>query len=254
MIQNGQKFNHYDLFQSVSEIMITDWKKFLHTPLPFYFDDDKPQDLAKMGPLGYASLIIYSYEHKSSAHYLDNQLKDKGYKTTYSFAHKYHIPEDLRSRILPDTARLSWIYEICHHPNLTKKEYDDLTPVFKNAANVSYYYAQLIWANDKEAKFNYHETLLPFRDWDKTLDFLFGTAFEFHPKDVYKHITSFDVNGIEYKKQLVFKNWCKNNFDIDTGCLVLSDENMDKLRAILTKTDEPYIAQVIKKFFKTLTK
>ena len=248
MIHNGDKFNHYDLFQSVSEIMLTDWKQFLHTPLEIIFDDEV-YNLAKLGPIGYASLIIHSYDVKSSAHYLDKQLKEKGFKTTYSFAHKYHIPDSMRSRILADAARLKWIHEVCTHPNLTQKEYDDLTPVFKDAANVSYYYSQLVWANDKEAKFDYHEKLLPFRDWDKTLDFLLGTAFEFHPKDVYKHVIDFDINSSDYNKQLIFKNWCKNQFGIDTGCLVLSDDNMEKLRKILTKTDDPYFVQLIEKTF-----
>lgn len=254
MIKQGDIFCHTDLFQSVSEIMITDWKKFLHTSLPISLDGKDFHDLSVIGPTGYASLMLYSYDTKSSAHNLDKQIKDKGYKTTYSFAHKYRIPESMRSRILADAARLKWVYEVYSHPNLSKKEFDVLKPIFDQSLAISYYYAQFIWTNDSESAFDYKTKLKPNKDWDKVLDFLLGTAFEFHPKDVYKHITDFSIDGAEYEKQLEFKNWCKKQFDIDTGCLVLSDDNMDKLRAILTKTDEPYSIQLIKKFFNIRSK
>lgn len=61
--------------------------------------------------------------------------------------------------------------------------------------------------------------------------------------------TDWRPHGKLYDEQLEFQKWCKNNYGIDTGCLVLSNDNMEKLRKILTKTDTPYPIQVLRKFF-----
>ena len=249
MIQTGDIFNHNDLFRSVDELVDTNWKSVLKTPLNLAFINDTFYDLIEIGPVGYSSLMMYGWDQKSSAHTLDKQLRKSGYKTTFSFAHKYNLPETMRKRMVTDIAKLDWFHQVYSHPCLQEQEYENLEETFKNAARVSYYYAQYVWTNNKDAQFDYKEKLYPYSDWEKILDFLYGTAFEFHPKDVYTHIFDFDPNGSSYKKQELFKEKCKNIYGIDTGCLVLSNENMDKLDKILRKQDTPYLIQLFQKYF-----
>ncbi len=253
MIHTGDLFYPKDLYQSVYEILCTDWCSILKKPL--YIDTNKHelQNLVELGPVKYSAMIISDYDTKSSAHHLDKQLKDAGYKTTYSFAHKYRMTPEMRTRILSDVSKLDWFYQVCRHPALSKKEYTQMIPIFQDAVNISYFYAQFLWANNPDAKFDYQTRLKPWLDWDKVLNYLYGVAYEFHPKDVYKHITDWRPHGKLYHEQLEFKNWCRDNYGIDTGCLVLSNDNMEKLRKILTKTDKPYPIQVLRKFF-TLSK
>lgn len=249
MIHTGDIFGQDALFQSVYETLCTDWRSVLKKPLYISTNKYGLKDLVEMGPVKYSTMIISDDDIKSSAHYLDKQLKYAGYKTTYSFAHKYRMTNEMRARILSDVARLDWFYQICRHPALSQKEYKQMIPDFQNAVNVSYFYAQFLWANNPDARFDYQTRLKPWLDWDKVLNYLYGVAYEFHPKDVYKHITDWRPRGKLYDEQLEFQKWCKNNYGIDTGCLVLSNDNMEKLRKILTKTDTPYLIQVLRKFF-----
>ena len=248
MIHDGDLFYQEDLFQSVYELLCTDWCHNLKSQLNIIDGKGEIHDLTEMGPVKYAASTISGWKHTSSAHYLDSQLKKSGYKTAYSFAHKYNMTPLTRERILSDTAKLDWFYQVYSHPVLTKSEYDKMTTIFQDACHVAYYYAQFIWANNKDAKFDYPTILNRSLDWDKIINFLYGVAYEFHPKDVYKHITDWDPKGKKYREQLVFQNWCKDRYGIDTGCLVLCDEHMEKLRKILTKTDTPYIIQLCKKY------
>ena len=253
MIHNGQLFNEEDLYQSVFEVLASDWRPLLKTELRYSYDDKTFHDLKEVGPIKHSILEANRNEYPSSARNLDKQLKEKGYKTTYSFSHKYHISQKMRSRIFADIARLDWFFQVYKHPALKPTERAKMAKIFEDASNVSYYYAQLIWANNPDAKFDYPKKLVPFLDWDRTLAFLYSVAFEFHPKDAHYFITEYNShNNIQYKNQLVFQNWCKNKFGIDTGCLVLSPENMEKLRKILTKTDTPYAIQLLQKYFSIL--
>ena len=54
-----------------------------------------------------------------------------------------------------------------------------------------------------------------------------------------------------YTEQLVFKNWYANKYHIDTGCLVLCPEHRTKLSKILTRTDTPYVIQLLRRLIPT---
>ena len=251
MIQTGDIFNHNDLFSSVDELVGIDWKNTLKTPLFLSFIDDQFYDLTQIGPIGYSDIMMHGWDKESSAHDLDKQLKKSGYRTTFSFAYRYNLPKTMRYRIVTDTAKLDWFYQVWSHPNLTQKECEKMAVNFKNANSISYYYAQFVWANNQNAQFDYKTKLQPFRDWEKILHFLYGTSFEFHPKDVYTHLFEFDTKGPAYDKQKRFKELCEH-YGIDTGCLVLSDEHMNKLDKILKKQDTPYLIQLFQKYFQNI--
>lgn len=73
--------------------------------------------------------------------------------------------------------------------------------------------------------------------------------------DLRQHIANIKKTPAEYDKmyteQLVFKNWYANKYNIDTGCLVLCLEHRTKLSKILTRTDTPYVIQLLRRLIPT---
>lgn len=73
--------------------------------------------------------------------------------------------------------------------------------------------------------------------------------------DLRQHIANIKKTLVEYDKmyteQPVFKNWYANKYNIDTGCLVLCPEHRTKLSKILTRTDTPYVIQLLRRLIPT---
>lgn len=258
MIQNGDKFTHVELFKSVDEVTSIDLKKYTKAPMWFSYDGNNIFDLREYTPQDYAQSIDSSYQIQSSARELDKQLKAKGYWTTYKFSHTYKMHPQMRNRILNDAYKLEYFYNVWNHPGLvaTPENLEKIKKDTMDAARISYYYAQYLWASNPDTKFNNDKNWGMYSDWFHVLHFLIGTGYEFHPLDVQYHNKLFyadrECDQQEFEKQTKFKNWCKDEYGIDTGCLCLSDENMAKLTAILTKTDEPYSVQLVKAFLNNL--
>lgn len=242
MIQNGDKFTVYDLRDSVVQVLGNDMRDHIHN--------------IKQTPDLYAKRQIAKYaDIKSSAINLDTQLRDAGFKTTHKFSHDYNIPGLTFNNIINDAYKLEYFYNLATSPRLSIKfgHSNAVRRIFDDAARVSYYYAQYIWALNPKTCFDYATRFHMYRDWGLVLSFLLGVGFQFHPRDINEFITHHnapDKSKSEYDKmyneQLVFKNWCANKYGIDTGCLVLCPEHREKLVKILTRTDTPYIIQLLR--------
>ncbi|MBE6456683.1 MAG: hypothetical protein E7008_01945 [Alphaproteobacteria bacterium] len=243
MIQNGDKFTLLDLRDSVRQVLGNDMREHIHN--------------IKQTPDLYAKRQISQYaDIKSSAINLDKQLRDAGFKTTHKFSYDYNISWLLYKDIINEAYRLEYFYNLATNPRLNIKfgHRDAVHHIFDDAARVSYYYAQYIWALNPSARFDYATRFHMYRDWGLILNFLLGVGFQFHPRDINEFITHHnapDLSRAEYDKmyteQLVFKNWCANKYNIDTGCLVLCPEHRAKLAKILTRTDTPYVIQLLRR-------
>ncbi|MBQ4129891.1 MAG: hypothetical protein IJD69_00745 [Alphaproteobacteria bacterium] len=242
MIQNGDKFTVFDLRSSVRDATSVDMCQHVHN--------------IKKTPNEYAKRCLKLYgDVKSSAVNLDRQLKDAGFKTTYRFAHEYNIAGLTPEQIVCDAYKLEYFYKLATgNPNIKFGHKAAVMKIFDDAARVSYYYAQYIWAANPMARFDYADKIHMYRDWGTVLNFLLGVGFLFHPKDVYEFTMRHNAIDLDeagrrelYARQLTFKNWCMNKYNIDTGCLVLCQEHRDKLAKILTRTDTPYVWQLIKR-------
>lgn len=266
MIQNGDKFSAPDLLRSVDELRTRQTSQYMldHDRLHVLCDTNGAvHAITAMTPDTYADIQTTAYNTESSAASLDDQLRRSGYKTTYRFAHKYHIPGIDKARIIQDAYRLEYFYtcfiaRLEHNirlsdPRAFLRDCDD-------AARVSYYYAQYIWATNPCTRFDYAQRLDLYQDWGLVLRFLLGTGFGFAPRDVYHFVTTHSYHGDDFdgahakstREQLKFKNWCMDKYGIDTGCLVLHPDTMTKLRKILTNTDRPYAIQLALKYLKML--
>lgn len=247
MIQNGDKFTLLDLRDSVRQVLGNDMREHIHN--------------IKQTPDLYAKRQISQYaDIKSSAINLDKQLRDAGFKTTHKFSYDYNISWLLYKDIINEAYRLEYFYNLATNPRLNIKfgHRDAVHHIFDDAARVSYYYAQYIWALNPSARFDYATRFHMYRDWGLILNFLLGVGFQFHPRDINEFITHHnapDLSRAEYDKmyteQLVFKNWCANKYNIDTGCLVLCPEHRAKLAKILTRTDTPYVIQLLRRLIPT---
>ncbi len=241
MIKNGDLFTVNDLKDSVHQVTDVDWRCIKN---------------ARMSPQEYANKNIELYQDiKSSAVVLDNSLRDAGFRTTYKFSYNYNIPGLTSDEIVNDAYKLEFIYKIACQYIQQKNRFPGAT-IFDNAARVSYYYAQYIWAANPSVRFDYPERLEIYRDWGRVLCFLLGVGFKFHPCDVYEFVIRFNNSNLnatelqaERRKQQAFKDWCACR-GVDTGCLVLSDAHRDKLRKIINKTDVPYFLQLLSVPFK----
>ena len=254
MITKGQMCGDQDFFQAVDELAVMNPGPEISKPLNYFLlRNNDHLDLRTITPEKYAEIMLNEFPVSSSARTLDEQLKQKGFKTTYKFSYQYNMTPQMRERISHDGYVLEYFHEVSMHPNFPREEKysKQFVQVIENAINVSYWYAQFIWANNPNI-YDY-KNLDPVKDWYHILNFIIGASFEFHPLDIQYHknvfANSYCRNQAKYAEQIAFKNWCKKNYDIDTGCLVLSDTNMEKLRMILTKKDLPYFAQVLKDFF-----
>ena len=242
MIQNGDKFTVYDLRDSVHEATSVDLNQHIAC--------------IKKTPYEYAKQQIKLYsDTKSSAINLDLQLWDAGFKTTYKFSHDYRIDGLTYDKIITDAYKLEYFYKKATNPKLGVRfgHRDAVSRIFDDAARVSYYYAQYIWSLNPKSCFDYATRFHMYRDWGLILNFLLGVGFQFHPRDINEFITHHNAPGLSkaeydkmYQEQLVFKNWCANKYNIDTGCLVLCPEHREKLSKILTRTDTPYAIQLLR--------
>ncbi len=247
MIQNGDKFTVLDLCEFVRSVTSADLRKHVAC--------------VKSNPDKYAKKQMELYGNtKSSALSLDKQLRDAGFKTTYKFSHDYRIDGLTYDNIVNDAYKLEYFYKLATDPSLNVLfgHRKDIRTFFNDAARVSYYYAQYIWALNPSARFDYATRFHMYRDWGLILNFLLGVGFQFHPRDINEFITHHnapDLSKAEYDKmyteQLVFKNWCAHKYNIDTGCLVLCPEHRTKLSKILTRTDAPYVIQLLRRLIPT---
>lgn len=241
MIQNGDKFTVNDLRDFVGAVTSADLRKHVAC--------------VKSSPDEYAKKQIELYgDTKSSALSLDKQLRDARFKTTYKFAHDYRIDGLTYDKIVNDAYKLEYYYNLATDPSLGVLfgHRGAVRRIFDDAARASYYYAQYIWALNPQSRFDYATRFHMYRDWGLILNFLLGVGFQFHPRDINEFITHHNAlnkskseYATMYQKQLVFKNWCANKYNIDTGCLVLCPEHQDKLAKILTRTDTPYVIQLL---------
>ncbi len=243
MIKDGDLFTVYDLRESVAQVTAVDMRKYL-----------KNADFGGAEEYAQKQMALYG-DIKSSAVALDKQLKDAGYKTKYNFSYKYNIPGLTSEEIVHDAYKLEYFYSLAIgdvRGGVRPGRQAAVENVLNDAARLSYYYAQYIWKLNPASRFDYVQRFDVQRDWGFVICFLLGVGFGFHPKDVYEFVINHNNPYLSqkqrdelYKKQLVFKNWCQNKFNIDTGCLVFCAEHQEKLRKILTKSDTPYLVQCV---------
>ncbi len=243
MIRDGDFFTVYDLRASVAQVTSVDMRKYLKNTGFCRPDEYAQKQMALYGDI------------KSSAAALDKQLKDAGFKTKYKFSYKYNIPGLTSEDIVQDAYKLEYFYLLAIgeiQGSVRPGQQANVDKMLNDAARISYYYAQYVWKLNPESRFDYALRFDVQRDWGFVICFLLGVGFGFHPKDVYEFVINHNNPYLSqkqrdelYKKQLVFKNWCQNKFDIDTGCLVFCPEHQEKLRKILTKSDTPYLVQCV---------
>ena len=258
MINTGDKFTAKDLRTSVQEVCDYNIQKYVNI--------GRSSDgvviggsmliPCKINADNYADICIKEYSDiPSSALYLDKQLREKGFKTAYRFAHKYNTGELSVQEIVRDAYRLDWFYQLACTAEPFDKYKDKYWTELEDAFRISYYYAQYLWAMNPRVSRDIARALrMPYvENWPQITSAILGMGFQFHPYDVYEHAIehiSPDITKKQYKsryaEQEAFKNTMKDNYDIDTGCLVLSPKNRDKLHKIVTRTDTPYWIQVIK--------
>ena len=247
MIQDGDLFSVKDLKESVQQVTDMDLLRR---------ERGRAFDVLNMTPNQYADKMIGLYaDVKSSAVDLDKNLRDLGLRTTYKFSHKYNIPGLTYDEIVRDAYKLGFLYKLASSP-LRIHVPIRKSGVFDDAARVSYYYAQYIWAANPSARFDYAARIMPYHDWGRVLCFLLGVGFKFHPRDIYEFVMVYnnpelDDAGLRKKRQEqeVFKKWCAKH-NVDTGCLVLCPGHQEKLRKIINRTDTPYAIQWLQQLFK----
>lgn len=260
MIKQGDLFTSKDLQQSMQELCRHDVRKYL--------DKDKSNAGVFIGDYGiipsqctpdeYAALCLRAYESvPSSAINLDKQLRDTGFKTTYRFSYKYKMGGLKPQQIVHDAYCLDWFNQIYNTAIPRTKYTKEYFNIIDDAFHLSYYYAQYLWAgNPQVCRGIAQQMCMPSPEqWAQIISAILGVGFQFHPSDVYEYSIehanpslSKEQFNKRYAEQLKFKNQMKNNYGIDTGCLVLSPQNREKLNKIVTRTDLPYCLQVIKNF------
>ena len=262
MIAPGDKFTVIDLRESVRLVCDCDIRKWIAprlSPVGIMLND-RPIMPAEYTPDEYAQMCIHQYDDNpsnspSSAIHLDEQLRASGFKTTHRFAHKYRLGRLTPDEIVYDAYRLEWFYYI----GTTTVPYVDCESEFDTAINdafhVSYYYAQYLWSLNPRAMRPIAAALTcpNATQWLQIIGTLLGIGFSFHPHDVYEYaINHIDPNLTrnEFKtrmgEQFAFQNLIKRDYNIDTGCLVLSPFSRQKLSQIVTRTESPYWIQVIR--------
>lgn len=247
VIQNGDMFTVDDLRDSVRAVTSVDMRKHANN--------------IKLSPNEYAEKQIGLYPCvTSSAVNLDKQLRRSGFKTPYKFSYEYTLGNLGCQDVVRDAYKLEYFYNLATGPLDIKKGHGQaVSKIFDDATRVSYYYAQYVWALNPDVRFDYAVRFHMYRDWGLILNFLLGVGFQFHPRDINEFITHHNAPGLTqdayekmYQEQLVFKNWCANKHNIDTGCLVLCPEHREKLAKILTRTDMSYTVQLVRSIFHRL--
>lgn len=261
MIQKGDKFTNTELKQSVHEVCNYDIIKHIDTKQHRYglvlIADDiiNPTNLT---PEEYADMSIKEFDSiPSSALNLDEQLRSRGFKTTHKFSYKYNTGGLTNTEIIHDAYKLKYFNTIAFsckpRPGHDSRFYHMLFDAF----NLSYYYAQYLWAQNPNVCDEIANALQnPSVDnWDQITSAILGIGFQFHPDDVFEHaIHHLNPNlsdkefRVRYKLQQEFKKDMQQNYDIDTGCLVLSPQSRDKLQKIVTGTDTTYYKQLFQQF------
>lgn len=257
MINQGDKFNFKELQASIREVCDYNIHKYVNPrkSLTKVIIGSCPLELHKHTPDEYADIAVQAYECESSAHSLDQQLADKGFKTTYRFSHKYHNGGMTSAQIIHDAYCLDWFYHMYNYGRPYKNREAEYIEALDAAFRLSYYYMQYLSANNRYALANIAKALNApnVTQWGQIISVLQGVGFQFHPTDIYEHAMMFIAPGItqrqhdeQYASQAAFKKTMQDKYGIDTGCLVLSSQNREKLRKIVTRTDTPYFLQVIK--------
>lgn len=266
MIKPGDMIYDTKLFEDIDYISSINMHDYFSSALFFSETGENIIDLRETTPAEFANTVINSYDIKSSAHSIDTQLKNMGYRTTYRFSHKYNMTAQMRDRILTDVYKLDYFYNIFNHIHMTRyymseseNDADNKRKVIQHiqdAFNTSVYYASYLYTNNKCPDFEYIKNANDFESWKFILSFIQGIGYEFHPSDIKTQAqifyNNYEYDRHKYNKQLEFQQWCKDNYSLDTGCLILSDTNQDKLRKILTRQDTPYFVQILRKGIDTL--
>ncbi len=255
MIQTGDRFTHKDLTQSINELCGGGMQNYLGKSDCGVVIGESCIIPGESSPEKYASVCIREYQDiPSSAIYLDNQLRDKGFKTARRFAYKYNLGGLSAKQVIHDVYCLDWFLQICDTTPPHKKFKAEYQNLLDDAFRTSYFYAQYLWACNPSACRNIAQKLqMPnARQWKQIIGSILGVGFQFHPDDVYEYsiehmnptldIAQFNAR---YAEQLEFKNKMERDYGIDTGCLVLSPNSREKLQKIVTRTDMPYWMQVI---------
>lgn len=260
MIQTGQKFSATDLQQSLQEVLAYNIQKYIDTEKLSYgiITGDTAMFPFKQTPTSYAKICIDTYsDTPSSATALDRQLKQRGIKTTYRFSYDYNTGGLDHDKIVRDAYCLGWFLKVAETATPHKKYEKEYFNAINDAFKLSYFYAQYLWAQNPTVCNNIAGKLYnpKVSQWNQIIGAILGIGFQFHPLDVYEfaieHINPNITNKqfqTRHTQQQEFKNTIKEQYGIDTGCLVLSPQNRKKLTKILTKTDTPYFLQLLKKF------
>ena len=259
MIQAGDKFAVRDLRQSVDEILDVwgDIKVLAGTPPLYVLVGDTMIDLMHTSPQMYAKYSIECYDDiKSSALSLDKQLRKKGFYTTQKFSYNYVTPGLTSEQIVKDAYCLEYFQRLVLASGVRRKHSQQIEQAIYDAFRVSYYYAQYIWACNPRVCEKIAQTLScpGVENWSQIIGAILGAGFRFHPDDVYEfsinHInpdTTKQAYDARYAAQKKFKDDIMANYEIDTGCLVLSPESQKKLMQILTKKESPYLIQIVQR-------
>jgi len=261
MIKQGDRFTSLDLQQSMREVCGYDMQRYINKKQSNAIVLIANYAIApgQCTPDEYAAVNIQAYgDIKSSAQFLDQQLRDKGFKTAYKFSYKYRSGGLTPEQIVHDAYCLDWFQQIYNFAAPRAQYQEKYFKALEDAFRLTYYYAQYLWAgNPRDCGAIARALRVPdVEQWPQIISAILGIGFQFHPADVYEHAinhinpTMTEVQfDARYAEQLMFKKEMHDNYGIDTGCLVLSQKNRDKLRKIVTRTDTPYYIQVIKNLF-----
>jgi hypothetical protein len=260
MIQTGQKFSATDLQQSLQEVLVYNIREYIDinkTPYGIIMGDTAMLPFQQT-PISYAKICIDTYsDTPSSATALDRQLKQRGIKTTYRFSYDYNTGGLDHDKIVRDAYCLGWFLKIAETTTPHEKYEKEYVNAINDAFKLSYFYAQYLWAQNPVVCHNIATKLYNPKasQWNQIIGAILGIGFQFHPLDVYEfaieHINpniTKEQFETHYAQQQEFKTTIMERYNIDTGCLVLSARNREKLTKILTKTDTPYFLQLLKKF------
>lgn len=258
MIQQGDRFTFLDLQQSVREICAYNMRTYINKKQSdtFVVTGNSAIIPYKYTPQEFATICIQAYgDIQSSAKHLDQQLRDKGFKTTHRFSYKYNNGGLTPEQIVHDAYCLDWFHSLYQTAVPITKYEDQYLTALGDAFRLSYYYAQYLFTQNRRVCGNLAQALKQpnTSQWEQIIGALLGIGFQFHPADVYEYATNFISPNITQKErkarraeQQTFKDAMMTDYGIDTGCLVLSQESREKLRKIATHTDTPYYIQVIK--------